>query len=136
VSPVKERPVPVPVPSEDKVPKPIFVEQTAKVADKIPEIPNPPLHPQKEPEVRSPTPPSPAPAHPPGYDAIADQLVQVTSLLDQLNKKVASQSELISALTKELSTLKSGVDSMASEENRRKDEIIRKLELELEASRS
>jgi coronin-1B/1C/6 len=127
VNPAKERPVPVWAPSEEKVTKPILVEESAKVADKIPEIPNALPHSRKAPEATSPVPsPTTATENPPASD-VANQLAQVTSLLDLLNKKVESQSELIAALTKELATVKNTVDCMASEEIRKKDEIIREL---------
>ncbi|RPB02162.1 DUF1900-domain-containing protein [Choiromyces venosus 120613-1] len=137
-SPVKESPAPVRAPSEEKVPKPILVEESAKVADKIPELPNPTLQARQE-QAKQATPP-PQPSTDPG---IVDQLARITLLLELQTKTLASQNEQlanqnghIAELTKELDTLKNKVDTKANEESSRKDEIIRKLELELEASKS
>ena len=145
VSPVKETPVPARIPSEERAPKPILTEELARVVDRAPEPPNPTLQAKQEPAKQA----TPPPQHPtdPG---IADQLARITSLLEiqtktlasqneQLanqNEQLANQNEHIAELTKELDTLKDKVATKSNEESSRKDEIIRKLELELEASKS
>lgn len=128
--PSPSREVPVPTVIADKhVPSPIHIETTAKVADKIPEIP-----------AAAPPPIKPVPAiarePAPLGTSIVEQLARITSLLEIQNKTLASQDKHIAELTKELDTLKNKVDARGSEENSRKDEIIRKLELELEEAKS
>ncbi|CAZ85400.1 unnamed protein product [Tuber melanosporum] len=130
-SPIKESPVPIRVPSEERVSKPIIIEESAKVVNKIPEPPNPAFQARQEPAKQA------APPLQNSTDSgIADQLARITSLLELQTKTLASQNEHIAELTKELDTLKNKVDTKASEESNRKDEIIRKLELELEAAKS
>ncbi|KAF8254188.1 DUF1900-domain-containing protein [Wilcoxina mikolae CBS 423.85] len=83
--------------------------------------------------------------------AITEQLVKITALLESQNLTLVSQNQQIKELTREVDTLKEKVgDSTVpvppistseglielEEESRRKDEIIRKLELELEEARS
>jgi len=83
--------------------------------------------------------------------AITEQLVKITALLESQNLTLESQNRQIQELTREVDTLKERVgDSIVpvaslptneeleelEEESRRKDEIIRKLELELEEARS
>lgn len=138
-----------PSPAEKRVPSPIHVETTAKVADKNPEIPNPGISPTKSSitlipvrqQIQSPVsiPQSATPQAPPPkpMDAnIVEQLARITLLLETQNKTLASQDKHISDLTKELDALKIKVDARGNEESSRKDEIIRKLELELEEARS
>jgi len=77
--------------------------------------------------------------------------VKITALLESQNLTLESQNRQIQELTREVDTLKERVgDSIVpvaslptneeleelEEESRRKDEIIRKLELELEEARS
>jgi len=72
-----------------------------------------------------------------------DQLVKITTLLESQNETLAAQNAQIRELTKEVDTLKERIvdggtsvvvgNEELEEESRRKDEIIRKLELELEA---
>jgi coronin-1B/1C/6 len=135
-SPVKETLTPTPA-AKDDTPKPILIEESAKVADKIPDIPNPPLN--LEP-TKPPTPSAISPPATPAVDnsKIEEQLAHITTLLEQQNKQLVSQNEHIAELTKEVDTLRGQVNANAkeSEESSRKDEIIRKLELELEEARS
>lgn len=145
-SPPNETPAPAPV-VEKRAPSPTLVGSTAKVVDKIPEIPasTPPLAkptpPAREP-VYSPVPvlaptKTQAPPPPTPLDTnIVEQLARITSLLEIQNKTLASQDKHISELTRELDTLKNKVDARGGEDSSRKDEIIRKLELELEEAKS
>lgn len=148
--PVKSTPNETPAPAlvvEKRAPSPILTESTTKVVDKIPEIPA-----SNSPPVK-PTPPAREPAHSP-MSALApakaqapppptpldtnivEQLARITSLLEIQNKTLASQDKHISELTRELDTLKNKVDARGGEDSSRKDEIIRKLELELEEAKS
>jgi coronin-1B/1C/6 len=78
--------------------------------------------------------------------ALTDRLEKITALLEKQNLTLATQNEQIRELTKEVDTLKEKIGDSATtvvvgneeleEESRRKDEIIRKLELELEEARS
>lgn len=79
--------------------------------------------------------------------AIAEQLAKITALLESQNVTLISQNQQIRELTREVDTLKERVGDTApttvvvgneelEEESRRKDEIIRRLELELEEARS
>lgn len=143
-TPPKETPAPAPV-VEKRTPSPILLESTAKVVDKAPEVPtsNPlPIKPTP-PLAREPHTPVPAPAKiqapppPTPLDTnIVEQLARITSLLETQNKTLASQDKHIAELTKELDTLKNKVDARGGEDSSRKDEIIRKLELELEEAKS
>lgn len=143
-NPPKETYTPVPI-VEKRASSPIHVESAVKV-DKSPEIPtsnSPPLKPTPPARELVHSPVSvPAPvkvqAPPPTpLDAnIVEQLARITSLLEIQNKTLASQDKHISELTKELDTLKNKVDARGGEDSSRKDEIIRKLELELEEAKS
>lgn len=148
-NPKPASPKETPTPTEKRVPSPILVETTAKVADKNPEIPNPGISPTKpsitpapaRQQIQSPVsvPQSAtlqAPPPTPMDTNIVEQLARITALLETQNKTLASQDRHISDLTKELDALKNKVDARGSEESSRKDEIIRKLELELEEARS
>ncbi|KAF8423579.1 hypothetical protein EV426DRAFT_117682 [Tirmania nivea] len=66
---------------------------------------------------------------------IPEQLVRITALLETQNKVLTSQTDQIAALTTEVDHLKMQISGEHSE-NAKKDEIIRKLELELEQARS
>lgn len=94
------------------------------------------------------TPPAPTQIIATIPDAISEQLTKITTLLESQNQTLVAQNNQISELTKEVDMLKekvsegSGVTTVVvgneelEEEGRRKDEIIRKLELELEEARS
>ncbi|KAG0632843.1 hypothetical protein HOY80DRAFT_706767 [Tuber brumale] len=137
-SPVKESPVPIRAPSEERVSKPILIEESAKIVNKIPEPPNPTFQAKQE-SAKQATPPLQNSTD----SGIVDQLARITSLLElqtktlaSQNEQLANQNEHIAELTKEIDILKNKVDTKASEESNRKDEIIRKLELALEAFKS
>lgn len=66
---------------------------------------------------------------------IPEQLVRITALLETQNKLLASQTDQIGTLTTEVDQLKMQISGEQSE-GAKKDEIIRKLELELEQARS
>lgn len=66
---------------------------------------------------------------------IPEQLLRITDLLETQTKQLQSQNSQISELTRELDGLKTQIHGEQSE-SARKDEIIRKLELELEQARS
>lgn len=66
---------------------------------------------------------------------IPEQLVRITALLETQNRLLASQTDKITALTTEVDQLKMQISGEQSE-GVKKDEIIRKLELELEQARS
>ena len=67
--------------------------------------------------------------------AIPEQLVRITALLETQNKLLASQTDQIGTLTTEVDQLKMQISGEQSE-SAKKDEIIRKLELELVQARS
>lgn len=66
---------------------------------------------------------------------IPEQLVRITALLETQNKLLASQTGQIGVLTTEVDQLKMQISGEQSE-SAKKDEIIRKLELELEQAKS
>lgn len=68
-------------------------------------------------------------------NALPDQLSQLTALLTMQTKQIETQSNQISELTKEVDGLKALIRDELSERTK-KDETIRKLELELEQGRS
>ncbi|KAA8895509.1 hypothetical protein FN846DRAFT_334256 [Sphaerosporella brunnea] len=78
--------------------------------------------------------------------ALTDRLEKITELLEKQNLTLVAQNDQIRELTKEVDTLREKINESATtvvvgneeleEESRRKDEIIRKLELELEEARS
>jgi len=69
------------------------------------------------------------------FATIPEQLVRITALLETQNKLLASQTDQIGTLTTEVDQLKMQISGEQSE-SAKKDEIIRKLELELEQARS
>jgi len=90
---------------------------------------------------------APTPVAPSFAESIlTDQLVKITTLLESQNETLAAQNAQIRELTKEVDTLKERIvdggtavvvgNEELEEENRRKDEIIRKLELELAEART
>jgi coronin-1B/1C/6 len=137
-SPVKETPAPEldekhapPTAEVVETPKePVRPKSPVKVAPPV--VNSSPVKPSAAPPPAAPA-PAPAPASAQADNHISEQLSKITSLLEIQNKTLVSQNAQIADLTRELDTLKSKV---SDGDSGRKDEIIRKLELELEEARS
>lgn len=151
-TPITVKPTPVP-----ESPKPVTSPVAARPHSPIKRASFPP----QTVAVSSPA-PAPAPAAAPASPAepspaVMDQLAKITGLLQvqnetliQQNEQLKSQNDQIAKLTKEVDTLKEQLASQnddkdtvvvrgteeLEEESKRKDERIRKLELELEEARS
>lgn len=66
--------------------------------------------------------------------SVLDKLEKITALLEVQTHQLASQDVKITELTRELDAINAKIDDLS--ESTRKDEVIRKLELELEQARS
>ncbi|KAL7271798.1 Coronin-like protein crn1 [Rhizina undulata] len=142
LSPVKDSPVISAFSDrpEKPIPSPIVVEQSTKVVERISEKQRSPVKSSYIPPVND----KPLSARVATFSQqnsasiseskISEQLAHITSLLEVQNRTLKSQNEQIGELTKELDVLKNRVDANAAGDE--KDEIIRKLELELEEARS
>jgi coronin-1B/1C/6 len=141
ISPVKETPreAPKPSPAVDSPREVVRPKSPVRTSTFTP----PPLKSVNAPAAVVAAAP-PAPSF--NEQALTDRLEKITALLEKQNLTLATQNEQICALTKEVDTLKEKIGDSATtvvvgneeleEESRRKDEIIRKLELKLEEARS